>query len=89
MPFVYVSGYLEKYINIQGKINIKGDTVQRAIENISQLYPELELKLFRNGTISRQIIILVDGTDIRKLDNEKTEIGKDTIIRLMPSLVGG
>ncbi len=89
MPFVYVSGYLEKYINTQRHIEVKGDTVQRVIENISQLYPEFERRLFRNGTISRQIIILVDGTDVRKLDNEKTEVGKDTVIRLMPSLVGG
>ncbi len=72
------------------KIKIRNaSTILEAVKYLTEVYPETAGKFFNGQKLSSQIIVYVDGTDIRKLSGEQTALSTVSRIRILSALVGG
>ena len=64
-------------------------TVEEAVKALSEKYPRLKEYFLKEGSVSRRIIVYVDGNDIRFLDGELTKISSGSKMKIVTALVGG
>ncbi len=68
-----------------------GGTIMSLLDILHQKYGKTDgAKMFENkGSIGNVLVILVNGTDIRKEDGLETELHEGDIIVFMPVIAGG
>lgn len=90
MAKVIIPTPLRKYTENTSSFEANGGTVQSAIEELTQQYPELKKQLFdEEGNIRSFIKVFVGDEDIRDLKNESTEVETGTEISIVPAIAGG
>jgi molybdopterin synthase sulfur carrier subunit len=70
-------------------VEVKGATVQAALEDLIKQHPGLGPKLFDNGKIRPYVNIFVNEEDIRYLDEMQTAVTDGVIVALIPAVAGG
>jgi len=81
---------LRRFTDGQGKLEVQGQTVKTALEELFERYPELKLHLVEeDGNLRNFVNIYVDGEDIRSLDRMETRLEDKHELRIIPAIAGG
>ncbi|HEY9486854.1 MAG TPA: MoaD/ThiS family protein [Chryseosolibacter sp.] len=90
MATVMIPAPLRKYASNNALCKVEADNISDMIKEITQRYPDLHKHLIGvDGKIPSFINIYVDGTDIRNMKKEKTEISVGHTISIVPAIAGG
>jgi MoaD family protein len=73
----------------KAEVDVKGATVQAALDDLVRQYPALAAKLFDNGKLRPYVNIFVNDEDIRYLDEMQTPVADGVIVALIPAVAGG
>ncbi len=81
---------LRKFTNNTATIQTEGNTVQEAINDLIQQYPDLQKHLLdEQGEIRSFVRIFVGDEDILGLKGNATEVEADSTISIIPAIAGG
>ena len=90
MAKVIIPTPLRKFTENEGSIQTTGATVQAAIKQLTENYPELTNHLFdETGNIRSFVRIYVGDDDIKALQNEETPLKEDSVVSIIPAIAGG
>jgi molybdopterin converting factor small subunit len=80
---------LREQVGGKTEVDVTGNTVQSALDDLVRQYPGIGPKLFDNGTIRPYINVFLNDEDIRYLDEMDTKVTDGVIIALIPAVAGG
>jgi sulfur-carrier protein len=86
---VHIPTPLRPQADNQAVVEVEGNTVQRALENLGSRFPALFQRVFENGQVRRFINIYLNDEDIRYLDNLKTAVKDGDSLSIIPAVAGG
>lgn len=90
MPKVVIPYLLQLYVNNQKEVVVHGTTVGAALEDLFKRHPDLSIHLCKgDGSLRAYVNIVVDGLNIKNLQNLDTPIGDEDVLTVVPSLAGG
>ncbi len=89
MPVVRIPTVLRKHTDGAAKVEVAGDTVGKAFDQLVVDHPGLEEQLFEDGSLRGFVNVYVDDEDIRFVDGLDTPIEDDGEIAIMPAVAGG
>jgi MoaD family protein len=71
------------------EVEVKGGTVQEALNDLVKQYPTIGPKLFNDGKLRPYINIFLNDEDIRYLDEMQTAVKDGQLVALIPAVAGG
>jgi MoaD family protein len=81
---------LRTYTRNNKNIEIEGDTITSALQNLIALYPKLKQHLYQEDELRNFVNIYLNDEDIRYLDQkDETELKDGDTIAIIPSIAGG
>jgi adenylyltransferase/sulfurtransferase len=89
MPSIKIPTPLREYTDSESQVEVNGQTVQEALANLLEQYPELEQHIYKDGELRSFVNIFIGDEDIRFLQGVDTEINDDDRLRIIPSIAGG
>lgn len=90
MATVIIPTPLRKFTNNNARVNISAGRVSDVMAELSSSFPDLKKHLINaDGKLASFINIFVDSEDIRNLNQEQTEVKKNTVISIVPAIAGG
>lgn len=90
MATVIIPTPLRKFTNNTARLDIKADTIENTVSELTLNFPELKKHLLdEKGQIRSFVNIFVGNNDIRDLQQEKTPVQSDTVISIVPAIAGG
>ncbi len=89
MASIKIPTPLRAYTDSEAKVTVAGSTVQEALTNLVDQYPELKTHLFADGKLRNFVNVFLGDEDIRFLDGVDTELEADSDLRIIPSIAGG
>jgi molybdopterin converting factor small subunit len=89
MASIKIPTPLRAYTDSEAKVSVAGATVQEALSNLVDQYPELKPHLFADGKLRNFVNVFLGDEDIRFLDGVDTELEADSDLRIIPSIAGG
>lgn len=89
MASIKIPTPLRVYTDNEAKVTVAGATVQEALSNLVDIYPELSPHLFADGKLRNFVNVFLGDEDIRFLDGVNTEIDANADLRIIPSIAGG
>jgi molybdopterin synthase sulfur carrier subunit len=73
-----------------GSVEVEGETVGQAIEELVELHPGLRNRLLTpDGDLHRFVNLYRNGEDVRYLGGLETPLGEEDEVRLLPAIAGG
>ncbi len=89
MSTIRIPTPLRQYADGNTSIPITGDTVDAALQNLTQTYPSLKGHLYDGDKLRSFVNIYVNQEDIRYLDGAETAIAPNDKLMIVPSIAGG
>lgn len=90
MSKIIIPTPLRKFTNNQTTLETSADTVLEVIRELTIKYPDLKNQIIdKQGGIRKYIRIYLDDTDIKTLDQEKTEVSAGSVVSIIPAIAGG
>jgi molybdopterin converting factor small subunit len=89
MASIRIPTPLRAYTGGSDTINVGGDTVGQALDDLVRQHPDLKQHLFKDSALRSFVNIYVGEDDIRYLDGVDTPITPETRLLLVPSVAGG
>ena len=90
MAKIIIPTPLRKFTDSLPSVEVNGDTVLLAIQNLSNTYPELKKYLLEeDGSFKGFVKVFVEEDDINSLDNEQTKVAQNNTISIIPAIAGG
>ncbi|MCA0458561.1 MAG: MoaD/ThiS family protein [Chloroflexi bacterium] len=89
MTSIKIPTPLRIYTANQAQVNVSGETVGAALNDLVTQHPELRQHLFNGSELRNFVNVFIDDEDIRFLDGLKTEITEGDSLRIIPSIAGG
>ncbi|TVR21178.1 MAG: molybdopterin synthase sulfur carrier subunit [Anaerolineaceae bacterium] len=89
MTSIKIPTPLRGYTGGNIKVEVSGDTIGAALDDLVAQYPELEPHLFNEGKLRNFINIYMGDEDVRGLDGLDTTIDRSVSLRIIPSIAGG
>jgi molybdopterin converting factor small subunit len=87
MPTVWIPGLLRDLTSGEDFLTVPGETVGQVIENLDVRYPGIRERLYEQGTLRRNIVVVVDGvTSRQRLRHRLTESSE---VHFVPAISGG
>jgi len=80
---------LRVYTGNEAQVEVEGDTVSVALDNLVAQFPDLKPHLFNDGQLRSFVNVFIDDEDIRFLNGIETEIEATDNLRIIPSIAGG
>ncbi len=73
----------------QAQVNVSGETVGAALNDLVTQYPELRQHLFNGAELRNFVNVFLGEEDVRFLDGLNTELSPEDNLRIIPSIAGG
>lgn len=90
MAKIIIPTPLRKFTNNQATLETNAHTVLEAIRELTIKYPDLKNQIIdKNGDIRKFIRIYLDDTNIKTLDQDKTEVSTGSVVSIIPAIAGG
>ncbi len=90
MASVQVPSLLRKAVGGEKQIQVEGDTVARALENLTSKFPTLKERILTpEGTVQPFVVLYVNNEDIRFLQELNTPVKDGDVISILPAVAGG
>ena len=81
---------LRKFTNGQSDVEIEGESVGEAIDNLEASHSGIKEKLIdESGSIRRFVNVYLNEEDIRFLDGADTEVKDGDSVTIVPAIAGG
>ena len=81
---------LRPYAGKQASVELSAGSVDEVLRELTSRYPDLQKQLFsEDGKLRRFVNLYVNDEDIRYLQNEKTPVGPNDTLSIIPSVAGG
>ena len=87
MPTVWIPGLLRDLTNGQDTLTVPGETVRQVIENLDARYPGVRERLCEQGTLRRNIAVVVDGVTSRQ--RLRHRLAESSEVHFIPAISGG
>jgi molybdopterin converting factor small subunit len=89
MPSIKIPSPLRAYTDNQAMVDVNGETIGAALEDLTSKYPELRNHLYEGEKLRNFVNIFIGDEDVRFLDGLETDIDDSDSIRIIPSIAGG
>lgn len=89
MPTFRIPTPLRPYSGENSQINVTGETVGAALDDLTTQYPDLRQHLFDGNELRSFVNIYLNQEDIRYGDGVKTAVGENDTLMIIPSIAGG
>jgi molybdopterin converting factor small subunit len=90
MPSLRIPTPLRPYTNGESELEIQGDTVAAALEDLTAKHPDLRQHIFtETGELRAFVNLFLNDEDIRYLGGTKTPLNEDDRLMILPSIAGG
>jgi sulfur-carrier protein len=89
MPVVRVPSVLRRHTGDLAKVEVEGETVRAAIDDLVTRHPALREQLLDSGEIRGFVNVYVDDEDVRYLEGLDTPVDDGAEIAIMPAVAGG
>lgn len=87
---IEIPSALQKFAGNQTSVQVTGDSVKAAINDLIGQYGALKEHLFdEQGRIRSFVNVYVNDEDIRYANNLDTTVGDGDVIQIVPSIAGG
>ncbi len=73
----------------RAEVEVTGDTVKAALDDLLRQHPAVGPKLYDNGKLRPYINVFLNDEDIRYLDEMDTKVSDGAIVALIPAVAGG
>jgi molybdopterin converting factor small subunit len=73
----------------QAAVEVVGETVQAALEDLGRKFPGVTARIFENGQVRRFVNIYLNDEDIRYLDNLGSAVKDGDELSIIPAVAGG
>ncbi len=89
MVTIRIPSPLRAYTADQAVVEVGGDTIGAALEDLTTRYPDLRQHLYEGPKLRNFVNIFLGEEDIRFLDGLDTGIDAGDSLRIIPSIAGG
>jgi molybdopterin converting factor small subunit len=89
MPTFRIPTPLRPYSGENSQVNVTGETVGAALEDLTNQYPDLRQHLFDGKELRSFVNIYLNQEDIRYGDGVETVVGENDTLMIIPSIAGG
>jgi molybdopterin converting factor small subunit len=90
MATLKIPSPLRTYANGQDMVEVRGETVADAMENLIEQHPDLRQHLFNGqGELRPFVNLYLNSEDVRHLQQLATPIKEDDRLMIVPSIAGG
>lgn len=89
MVTIRIPSPLRAYTAEQAVVEVGGDTIGAALEDLTRRYPDLRQHLYEGPKLRNFVNIFLGEEDIRFLDGLDTGIDAGDSLRIIPSIAGG
>ena len=90
MPILKLPTPLRPYADGQSAIEVQGQNVAEALNDLVGQHPSLQKHLFsETGTLRPFVNLFLGEEDVRHLRGIETELKADDVLRIIPSIAGG
>ncbi len=90
MTILKIPTPLRSFANGEKQIEVQGDTVGKALDELTEKFPALKNHLFNEkGELRAFVNLFLNEEDVRYLQGKETEIGENDQLMIIPSIAGG
>ena len=90
MAVINIPTPLRKFAGDQSRFESRGETVEQAIQYFAEENPDIKDHLYNSdGSLRKFMRIYLGDTDIKSLEKEKTPVGQESEINIIPAIAGG
>ncbi len=89
MPSIKIPTPLRPFTGNQAQVNVAGETVGAALNDLTTQYPELRQHLFNGGELRNFVNVYLGEEDVRFLGGLDTDLSPSDSLRIIPSIAGG
>ncbi len=89
MTSIKIPTPLRAYTGGQAEIQVAGDTVGEALNNLVTQYPDLRQHLYNGSGLRNFVNVFIGDEDIRYRDGLDTSVEAGEQLRIIPSIAGG
>ena len=89
MPTFRIPTPLRPYSGGNSQVEVAGETVGEALDDLTVQYPDLHQHLFSGQELRSFVNIYLNKEDIRFGDGVETTVGRDDTLMIIPSIAGG
>ena len=89
MASIRIPSPLRAYTEEQAIVEVGGETIGAALEDLTTRYPDLRQHLYEGQELRTFVNIFLGDEDIRFLDGLDTGIDAGDSLRIIPSIAGG
>jgi sulfur-carrier protein len=89
MTTIRIPTPLRPYTGGNGKVNVNGDTVGLALDDLTQQFPDLRPHLFDGDTLRSFVNVYLNEEDVRHLQGGATAVSPTDTLMIIPSIAGG
>lgn len=81
---------LRAYTGGSSEVNVSGETVGEAMQDLTRVYPTLRPHLYNpDGELRPFVKLFLNQEDVRQLQGESTPLNRGDTLLLIPSIAGG
>ena len=89
MPTFRIPTPLRPYSGGNSQVEVSGDTVGSALEELTSQYPDLRQHLYDGQELRSFVNIYLNQEDIRYGDGVDTTVAANDTLMIIPSIAGG
>lgn len=89
MANILIPTPLRKFTDNTSKVQLEGQTVLEALQNLTSKFPDIKPYLLEEDQIKPYIKLFRGEDDIEGLNQEKTKLSADDTLSIVPAIAGG
>lgn len=87
---IHIPTPLRRFTGENGEVQVEGQTVGEALEDLTRRYPSLERHLYNEqGALRSFVNIFLNDEDVRHLGKDGTAVKPGDNLSIIPSIAGG
>ena len=89
MTSIKIPSPLRAYTGNEAQVDVSGETVGAALNDLIEQYPDLTQHIFNEGQLRNFVNVFLGDEDVRFLDGMDTPLESGDKLRIIPSIAGG
>lgn len=89
MTTIRIPTPLRPYTGGNAAVQVSGETVGGALNDLTNKHPELRPHLFEGDKLRSFVNIYLNQEDVRYLEGEETAVSANDTLMIIPSIAGG
>lgn len=89
MATIRIPTPLRPYAAGNKEVQVHGQTVGAALDDLTKTYPELRQHLYDGNQLRSFVNLYLNQEDIRYLDGADTSLAEEDTLMIIPSIAGG